>query len=167
MIYRLLMFLSSYAPLWFILGIRFWNSNFSYVCISIGLLSLLFLAFWIIWGYRQNGNDFEIESDEEAGAEAAGYLASYLLPFFNIEAPTTNDLFVYAGFFFTAAMIYVRSNIMRINPSLYVVGFWIVQIVDKTGARRYLITRKPVSRGEIVKAVDMGGGILLLKSIRI
>lgn len=166
MIYRLLMFLSSYASLWFILGVRFWESRFSYVCIALGVVSVVSLAFWLTWGYRQIGNDFDIALAEDAGSEAAGYLASYLLPFFNIEVPTTRDLLVYTGFFFTAAMIYVRSNIMRINPTLYVAGFWIIQITDETGAQRYLITRKPVARGERIRAVDMGGGVLLLKLIQ-
>ena len=145
---------------------RFWDSCAAWVSFGLAALGISLLAFWLFWGYRQSGDDFNIESAEDAGSEAAGYLASYLLPFFQLEVETWRDWVVYGGFFFTAATIYVNSSIMRINPTLYMVGYRVVQVVDKTGARNFLITRRPVVKGDEIKAVDMSGGLLLLKSIQ-
>lgn len=162
---RILLFLSSYTPLWIILGIRFWDSWAAWACFALGALGAFSLFSWVEWNKRQTPAEYTVQRVEDAGAEAAGYLASYLLPFFNVTTPTIRDVLVYIGFFVTAGAIFVRSSIIRINPTLYLAGYWVLEIEDKSGKHHYVITRKRVRPDDRFRAVDMRGGVLLLRSI--
>lgn len=84
MLQRPLLFFSSYAPLFGILAIRFERPALMYACIGLaGVAALL----GIIWLHsRTNGPEMVIASVNNAGGEAASYLAGYLLPFVTVGA---------------------------------------------------------------------------------
>jgi hypothetical protein len=52
----------------------------------------------------------------------SGYLAAYLLPFLTVPEPSATDLVTYAIFVFVAGLIYVRSGLMQINPTVYLLN---------------------------------------------
>lgn len=162
---RVLLFLSSYTPLWIILAFRFWWSWSALACIVLAIVGLAGLLGWMLYCRRQSPGEYIVQSVEDAGAEAAGYLASYLLPFFNVVVPGWRDIVAYVGFFLTAGAIYVRSNILRINPTLYLMGYWVLQVEDVSGKSHYLITRERVRADTRFEAVDLRGGVLLLTKV--
>jgi hypothetical protein len=58
----------------------------------------------------------------DAGAEVSGYLAAYLVPFLVVVEPAPGDLVAYAIFLVVAGLIYVRSGLMQINPTVYLMN---------------------------------------------
>jgi hypothetical protein len=55
----------------------------------------------------------------DAGGEVSGYLAAYLLPFLTVAEPDARDLAAYALFVLVAGVIYTRSSLVHINPTMY------------------------------------------------
>ena len=158
---RPLMFLSSYTPLFLILGIRFFPSSAAWACFSLGAIGFAVTFFWLLTPRGQSGHEFVVEEVHEAGSEAAGYLSSYLLPFFNVASPGIRDILVYGGFLLTAGAIYTHSSVMRINPTLYLLRRSIYEIVDSSGKSYFVVTKDRIRKGDVIYAADMGRGILI------
>lgn len=162
---RPLMFLSSYTPLFAILGFRFIPSAVGYVCFALALLGLSVTLLWLRAPKGQNGHQYIVKDVHEAGSEAAGYLASYLLPFFNVPSPGVRDILVYGGFLITAGAIFINSSVMRINPTLYLMKRSVFEITDENDRTFFLVTAPghKVRRHDVVTAVDMGDGVMIQK----
>ena len=67
-------------------------------------------------GNRASNTPITIIGD--VGSEISGYLAAYLLPFLTITEPSVLDAMAYLIFFMVAGVIYVRSGLMQINPTI-------------------------------------------------
>lgn len=119
----LLLFISSYSPLWLMLMIRWYDNDA--LRIVLGLLAVVGLAvtLWLL-----NRDRKEPPEDEEylivgdAGAEVGGYLAAYLLPFLTVNEPDGQDVAAYAIFIAVVAVVWMRSGMVHINPTLYILG---------------------------------------------
>jgi len=97
---------------------------------------------------------------QDVGAEVGGYLASYLLPFVTAPDPSSRDLIGYGLFLLVALAIYVRSDLVRVNPTFYVLGYRVLRVTIRTGADRYLLTRVEPQQDETVRVVDVAGILL-------
>lgn len=73
-------------------------------------------------GRRNRPSNTPITITGDAGSEVSGYLAAYLLPFLTIAAPPVLDGLAYLIFFLVAGVVYVRSGLMQINPTIYLLG---------------------------------------------
>lgn len=117
-----LWFASSYAPLWAMLGLRF-----DPIALRVGMFVLAVASTGYVWflllrssNERPSNTSLTIVGD--AGAEISGYLAAYLLPFLTVSRPATTDLIAYAIFVGVAGLVYVRSGLMQINPTIYILN---------------------------------------------
>jgi hypothetical protein len=70
-------------------------------------------------GRRERPSNTPITVTGDAGSEVSGYLAAYLLPFLTVAAPSPVDGIAYFIFFMVAGVVYVRSGLMQINPTVY------------------------------------------------
>lgn len=161
---RLLLFFSSYAPLFFLLAVQFrpWaliTSSFLLGVIGVGSLILILKL-----NSRTAPAPLTFVSVQDAGPEAAAYLSSYLLPFIAVDEPTWRQLIVYVGFFTVAATIHVRSSVVQINPLLYVIGYRVVQTTDKYSSRRYIVTRGKVAVGEAICCTRLGNDVWIQRA---
>jgi hypothetical protein len=93
---------------------------------------------------RSSPGPYVLASARDAGAEAAAYLASYLLPFLTVATPTLRDVIAYAGFLVVAATIHLRSSVAQVNPLLYLLGYRVLAVTDDRGLSAYMITRHSV-----------------------
>jgi hypothetical protein len=147
-----LLFLSSYAPLFALLAIRF---DQAWLWISCALLAGVGVgALWLLLRLdaRSAPGPHVLASANDAGPAAAAYLAGYLLPFLVIPTPTVRDVIAYVGFLAVAAAIHLRSSVVQVNPLLYVFGYRVLSVTDEQGLRAYMITRHTVSTGEQILA---------------
>jgi hypothetical protein len=158
---RARLFLSSYAPLFGILAISFDGLALRLVC--LGLFATGMADTWHITRLaKTETQDYEItvQSTEDTGAEVSGYLASYLLPFVTVASPGWRELLAYSLFLLVAFVIYVRSNLVRVNPTLYLFGYRVLKIVYGEGKQQYLVTRTQPEGGEPMNVVDVAGVML-------
>ena len=158
---RTRLFLSSYAALMGILAIRFDGQALRLVCLGLFLVGVL--DTWRITRKAKSGlehYDITVQCSEDTGGEVSGYLASYLLPFVTVPSPGWRDLLAYGLFLLVALVIYVRCDLVRVNPTLYLFGYRVLKVQYNEGKKQYLVTRIGPEDGQIVSVVDVAGVML-------
>ena len=155
------LFVSSYAPAFLIFAVRFDGLVLRLCCASIAIVGVAdaWLVTRAIW---RRTIPFLVSPRhvEDVGGEVAGYLASYLLPFVTVSRPTVRDLLGYGLYLLVALVIYVRSDLVRVNPTMYALGYRIFRLDYGNVQRQYLIARVEPRVGEPVEAVDIAGILL-------
>ncbi len=140
---KVALFLSSFAPLFLLLGIRH-GTNIPVAAFFVGV-SLIFgvggLAL-VEWFGRTTDDTFVVERVENRAESLTGYLIGYLFPFLVLDP---NDIYAVAaniGFGVFLAILYVQGNLLFLNPVLAIRGWrvWTVEAyrLDKTDDRRTL-----------------------------
>ena len=158
------LFLSSYVPLFTILAIRFNGTALKAVCAGLAGYGVLYLVVVVgVVPRRAQARDYPVASVDDAAGEVAGYLATYLLPFVAVPSPSAADLAGYCIVGVVIAVIFSRSELARINPTLYLLG-WRVAVIDTGEARFYLVCRRLPRAGTRVEAVRAAG--LLIRKER-
>lgn len=146
-----LWFISSYAPLWGLLALRFdpWWLRAPLVALTflgIGVVALRLRA----RGGRPTDTELTIAGD--AGGEVSGYLAAYLLPFLTVADPDGLDIAAYVLFVIVAGLIYVRSSLVHINPTMYALGWRpmraSIPVRDGRTKETFVLTRRDLRTGE-------------------
>jgi hypothetical protein len=162
MFVRLALFLSSFSPLFLILALRFEDPVLRLACLIAGIVGLGSAWFILRAEASKGAGSFEVKTVEDEGPEVAGYLASYLLPFVAVEEPGAALATGYLIFLVVAAMVYVQSDMVQINPVFYVLGRR-VQKVTNSGSDwpAYLITRHRALPGETIVATTLTNGVLV------
>jgi len=149
-------FLCSYALLFGILAIRFTETWLSLTCAGIALIGVV-AGFGTLAGHRDvEPERLSVARIEDHGGEVAGYLAAYLLPFVTVPEPGTRDLIAYVLFLFVNGVVYVRSSLVQLNPTLYLAG-WRVYSVELAagGWSGFLISRARPRAGQPIDAVRL------------
>lgn len=158
---RLRLFASSYTPLWVIIALRQDRAAvawFFVLCAVAGAASTVVIFVDV---YRLAPSPDRVAAVADRGSEVAGYLATYLLPFVMVSAPDGRDLAAYALFLLVTASIYVQSNMIAINPMLYLGGYRVFAVTMDAGSATYLIARSQPSPGQVVFAAELGEAVLV------
>jgi hypothetical protein len=156
-----LMFVSSYAPLFIMLAIRFEGCWLRIVCGAIAVLGFVSLPAVIRLQKVGSAKEYALVSVQPAGGGASSYLAGYLLPFLTVSRPTTLDLIAYGVFLIVAFLVHMRTEVIQVNPTLFLFGWRIYAVTDAKGLQGHLIGKKRVLTGDKVMAYRMTDDILL------
>lgn len=152
------MFVSSYSPMLVVLAIRFDGATLRATCAGLAAVGLLYLAVVVgVVPRFSSARPYTLTEVTDASAEVAGYLASYLLPFVTVASPSARDLIGYAIYGLVVGVIFVRSDLARINPALYLVGYRVASVSVKDGGGRYLVCRRVPRAPREINAVEVGG----------
>jgi hypothetical protein len=148
---RLPLFLSSYAPLFVIFAVRFDQPEWvRLVCIGLAVLGFVAVGAIVRAVRALPSGRVKVGSVKDAGAEAGGYLATYVLPFVSVSSPSNLDMIGYGIFMLVLALIYVRSELVQINPIVYLLLMRVVKVKTTTGEDVYVIARgRPRSGDEL------------------
>lgn len=159
-------FLCAHAPLFAILAIRFSRPSLVLGCGVLAALGLV-LGLLVIRRFRSvTAGVRTVRRVDDRGDQVAGYLATYLLPFLTVAEPGWRDIISYTLFLVIVAVVYVRSDLVHINPTLYLLG-WRLSAVDiGEGWSGYLLSRRPVARGAEVSAVRITDRLFIVYSPR-
>lgn len=146
-----LWFFSSYAPLWLMLGLRFdcLALRLPLVAFAVASAGLVAVLVKRRSGDRPSNTTLTISGD--AGAEVSGYLAAYLLPFLTVSDPDIWDLAAYGLFIAVAGLVYVRSGLMQINPTVYLMRRKVLRAtMPASGSTKdvFVITQRDLRMGE-------------------
>lgn len=155
------LFLSSYAPLFLILAVRFTQFWLVIACVAAAVLGVG-LAIWILYAHGQSAShSLQITKSEDVGGQATTYLVTYLLPFVAVDEPTLREVVAYGIFFAVAALIYVRSDMQQVNPIFYLLQRRIMKVTTAQDRTLYAITRRRLLPGP-VSGTELTSGILLV-----
>lgn len=156
-----LLFLSSYAPLFGLLAVRFEQQWLWITCVTLAGLGVVSILLLLRLDARSEPGPHVLTSTADAGGEAASYLASYLLPFLTVATPSLRDIIAYAGFLVIAAVINLRTSVAQVNPMLYLLGYRVLAVTDNHGLESYMITKRSLQPGDHVAATRFRDDVLI------
>lgn len=142
---RFRLFVISYGPLWLMLASRAapegsdwrWSAPNTWVSalLALGTVWSFVDAWRLVRGaQRKAAIRMRFAEIRDEGSAAAGYLATYLVPLL-AEAPSRPGVWLaYALYLGMAVILFVRTDLALVNPTLYVFGWRVVSAVP--GSRR-------------------------------
>lgn len=141
---KLVLFVSSYAPLLVILWIRdaLGNPRQSVILAWVALVSVVALFLYLGMATRLASHSVLVRSANSRDSEAMSYIVSYLLPFLGLDSQDAADRISLLVFLVMLAVLYIGSNLIHMNPVLNLFGFRIIEIESESGKLTTLITRR-------------------------
>jgi hypothetical protein len=149
---RLRLFISSYAPLFAILAVRFRDLRLGLACALVAVLGAASLLLLLRAARKIQPDPHRVDRVADRGAEVAGYLATYLLPFVTVTEPSARDIIAYSFFLVVVGVVYVQSDMVQINPLLYLFGYRVSAVTTGDGWSGVLISRSQPRPESVVLA---------------
>lgn len=156
---RILLFLSSYAPLLVIFGVRnffsrHWEWGWGFIALAVLAVVILLIYLQIV----QSSAPYSVNVVQVStrSGETMSYIVTYLLPFLGVDFSKPNDAISMGIFFLVIGIIYVNSNLIYINPVLNILGFNLFEIETDTEKVGTLISRRTYLRKGTLGVVDLG-----------
>ena len=147
---RIRLFFVSYVPLWIMVACRAapsgrwqWDGRTAAVIVFGVLAAYGFLdAIRLIRGSgKTSPRSLVFGEVNDQGGNAAGYLATYLLPFVGLIPQDWGDWVAYVVYFLVAMIVFIRTDLTFVNPTLYILKRRVVS------ANAYLPTGKVLLPG--------------------
>jgi len=164
---RVILFLSSYAPLMLILVIR---DSFQSRPAAIGLVVVAAVSVLGLFVYLRLAAAFAavpvtVSAVMSRDGHAMGYITSYLLPFLNVGFRDPWNAVSLGVVFVVLCILYVNSNLIHTNPILNLCGFHIFEIETAEKTKAAVISRRAhIRTGSTLGAVPLGDYVLMEKS---
>lgn len=140
---KTILFLSSYTFLFLIFIIKnMTNQYLLYALIGIILLSnaVLFIS---INRCKSLADEFiKIKSVENINSINSAYLVTYIIPFLTIDFTNLIDVSSLAILFVVFAFLYIKSDMIYVNPTLNFIGYNLVEIRTTKEDKLILITKE-------------------------
>lgn len=163
---KVLLFLSSYLPLFAILTLVSWSKNrpLAYAFIAVGVVSWIVLELYLRYARTKvNPEKLEIKSAQQRDAEILSYIVTYLIPFMADFSKPPLELVALGIFFVVIGFLYVNSNMIHINPMLNLQGFHLFEVELADGTSHAVLTKKRLRSDTTLQAVTIGEHIYLSK----
>ena len=161
---KLILFLSSYLPLWLIFAVQFYakaNQVGAWVAGGIALLCLLGLLGYIRFARTINPVPLKIAGLNRRDGEAMSYIVSYLLPFIALPSSNTGDLISLGIFIGVLAVLYVNSDMIHINPVLNLIGWHIYEVEKDSGHVCTVISKLKIRVSQDIQAGQIGDDLFI------
>lgn len=163
---RLILFLSSYSPLFVIVGLLTSGPNLD-VGIAFYLLAFLSGAGLVLFlkaVQRYTPHEILVAKTSTKDSELTGYVVTYLLPFLAFSTSNWTLLVSLGVLFAVIAILYVQSGMIHINPLLSILGYHLFDVETQEGKVSALISRRIYVRtGSALKVVSLSDYILMEK----
>jgi len=174
---RARLFLVSYAPLWAMLALRALPAHVTldrrgapaWGSLLFGALAAWSLvdAWRLVGGARKlSAVRMEFVAVRDEGGAVSGYLATYLLPLLGVSPADVGDWAAYCVFLGIALVIFVRTDLALVNPTLYPFGWRVVSAApapapgsapSATQSRAVVVCRDPTALITGVDVVRLAG----------
>ena len=168
---RLRLFLSSYVPLFAIAAVRLDGTPVRVALAVLAVAGIASLISLVRVSKRVEPRRVSPSAVTDLGSEVASYLATYLLPFLMVGEPDAADIVAYALVLATIAIVFVKSDMMGVNPLLYLLGdrVYAAEGIRLTASgqprRSLLVSRWDLNDGEALMVTDLAKGASLVLSI--
>jgi hypothetical protein len=162
-------------PLFALLGLRSIDRS-NRVAVASGILVLLGALGTIAFlrtARSKTRTEFELLEVENRDPDVAAYAATYLLPFLIVFAGPWQDILSLVAFVAFLGVVYVRSRLIYVNPTLAAFGYRLWRVIPVTaGAQRdsasaatwprFLLARTGrIWKGQIIAAHRVTDDLLL------
>ncbi len=174
------LFLSSYMPLFLLIGIRSVDRA-PEVMVASGVLTVAGgLGTWaFLWAARRKPTgEYELLDVESRDGDIAAYAATYLLPFLTVFSGDWRDVLSLAAFITFLGVVYVRSRLIYVNPLLAVMGYHLWRVLPATAGGspcetdtrwpRYLLAdTQDLRKGQSISAYRVTPDLMLYEATKI
>jgi len=162
---RVLLFGSSYSPLFLILAIQ--NRRHAWAAGAFLTASLAGAAGLLVFmrvSRRTSTRGVAVVHARQRDGDVAGYVVGYLLPFLDLDVGMTGDALSLGVLLLVVGVIYVHSNMIYVNPLLAASGLHLFDVDQEGGNPVNVLTRRRHLRpGEVISVVSLGDYALLEK----
>jgi len=161
---KLILFLSSYLPLWLIFAVQFSaKNNMVGVWIAGGFAGLCLLG---LFGYISkaktiNPVPLKIAGLNRRDGEAMSYIVSYLLPFIALPSSNASDLISLGIFIGVLAVLYVNSDMIHINPVLNLMSWHIYEVEKDSGQICTVISKQKIRINQEIQTGQIGDDLFI------
>ena len=163
---RLLLFLSSYAPLFLIIAIRGWEKS-PHLALGVAIVAVLSVVLLFVFlriARKLAADRIIVNSVVSRDGDAMSYIVTYLLPFLAVKLNDVMDAGSLSIVLLVIAVLYVNSNMIYTNPVLNIAGYHIFEIHDADGKTTALICKRAYIRtGSEINVISVGDYVLLEK----
>lgn len=157
MLGRWLLFWSSYSPLFALTAVRMDDGKYRTLLFWVAAAGGVFLGAAVLAARRGiEPRDRVFTSVTDRGGDVAGYLATYLLPFVSVPEPRARDAVAYVLFILLVGVVYTRSDLVLVNPLLYVAGYRLLGVGTESGQRLLYLCRDVPATGVPVRVRSLG-----------
>jgi hypothetical protein len=148
---KMMLFLSSYSLLFVALTFKYKLGNFTWIFIVLAVLGGI--ATIKITKTKINPDNREVINIVSKNDQVLSYLVSYLLPFIGFDLTQSNEFVALIIIFLTIGVLYIKADLIYINPLLLLFGFNIYEAQFINGSKRILISRKNVNEIKLLKNI--------------
>jgi hypothetical protein len=164
---RCILFLCSYAPLTLIICVLQYGVwplwTLALLAGVVGIGSMLGTLFYL-WWMRRGNSVFEkrVERFDGHDSDVMAYIATYIIPFVTFPLGALKQIIALVFFLLVLLLIYVRSNMIYVNPVLSLFGYHLYEVeIEYSTRSHYYIARKPLERGHNIRFVRLSDDIYL------
>ncbi|MCK4997393.1 hypothetical protein KAS08_03740 [Candidatus Pacearchaeota archaeon] len=139
---KLVLFISSFSPLILIWAIKLQKINKYSLLIAISIIIISSLILLLVLEKARRGNNpdkIKINSIEDLNSSHIEYLLAYVFAFLPFGEGSVATFFIFIS---VLVIVYLKSNLLYVNPLLVVFGYSILKIKDNNENSLILITRK-------------------------
>jgi hypothetical protein len=161
---RIALFLSSYAPLFVILGLRQWSSNLllAQLALSTALISVITLFVFLRLARSISTVRLSVSRVRTRDGDVAAYVVTYLIPFLDAsfdEPAKAAGLVVLLG---VILVLYVYTNLIYMNPLLLLAGYHVFEVETEGGRIVTLVAKQTrIPTGRHTAAASIGDDLFL------
>jgi hypothetical protein len=163
---RIILFFSSYAPLFLIIALRGWRDS-RYLAIGLAVasvVSVLVLFVFLRIAQTLAAGRIKVDSVASRDGDAMSYIVTYLLPFLAVKLNDVTDAGSLGIVLAVIAILYVNSNMIHTNPVLNIAGYHVFEIHDADGKTTALLCKRAYIRtGSEIDVISLGDYVLLEK----
>lgn len=160
---RCLLFVSSYAPLLWLLAWRGRGDQTVWIpLVAVGVVAVAVLFAVLRVQRNAKGPRLEVHRWRPRDAEVLSYIATYLIPFLALDLSKTDDLVTLVMFLVVLGLVYVNSSMLYVNPVLSVLGYHVYEVRTKDDHEYLLVSRKKSLKGVgVLQPIAVGDYIRL------
>jgi hypothetical protein len=134
------MFFSSYTLLFLGMAIKYEASKMWLLLLGVSIIG--FISTLFIIKRKINLDETNIVEITSKNDQVLGYLATYLIPMLDFNLENLRDIFSLAIIFFVIAILYIKADLIYINPMLMLFGYNIYEVKISNNSSRILISKK-------------------------
>src|SRR6266446_3208384 len=155
---RIVLFFSSYAPLFLIIAMRGWRDSpyFALALVALSLVSVLVLFVFLRVSGKLSPDRIRVDSVASRDGDSMSYIVTYLLPFLAVKLNDVTDVGSLGIVLLVIAVLYVNSNMIYTNPVLNIAGYHIFEIHDADGKTTALICKRAyIRKGSEINVISV------------
>src|SRR5690625_1810896 len=169
-LYKSIMFISSFMPLYIILIVKFYDFNLTLKCNLINhkytflvLMTLIVISIlvFLYFVFCELNSEEKIGQVENMNGEILTYFITYIIPLTTLEENNINSIIINIILFFVIGVFYVNSNQFYLNVLFTLFGFNVYKDEDN----KIIISRKSadkISNNQAVKVKRVGKKIYII-----